>query len=104
MYVCIVFSMIALCARLILLHKLIKFDVAEFVRKVLWSALKVGCISFSITFLFVMRFSIEGMMGFILIGSVSIFSSLGTIYFVGLNKEERKFIRLKIIQMCDRYA
>lgn len=95
-YISILMSSVILAARILLLRNLIKIKVSEFLFNVIAKSIVV-CLVGSIIPIYV-HFSLEkGTMSIIIVGLISLISSIITIFFIGLNNKERKYI-LQIIK------
>lgn len=98
--VSIIINVIALIARLIILKRLINLKMKFFITNVVLKSIFVALISaiFPIGLKFLMD---ESLLRLLSISLAAIFSTISTIYFLGLNQNEKKYImrRLKIIKL-----
>ena len=101
LYVAIFISVLCLCARLYMLRIGIHLNIRLFVVKVLFNILIVSIISaiIPISLQLIMK---ENFMSFVLISSVCLISTAFSIFFIGCNKSERKFVTVKTVQLKQR--
>ena len=93
--VAIIISQCCLAARLLMLRKMIGLSVREYLKKVYVNTLLVSIIS-SIFPLLAMNEMKESFVNFIFLSFLAVFCTGITIYYVGCNKKERKFIQMKL--------
>lgn len=90
-YVSICISIIALVSRLIILRPQIGLPIQKFLKEVL---LLISLVSIAAIIIpSVIRYNLtEGLLRFFVVGAMSIVCTLASIYFLGLNVNERKFL------------
>ena len=91
LYITIIISSIALFVRLFILHGLVKLNINSFISKVIFNSLLVAVISVLIPFGLKESMD-ESFARFLIISFVALLSSTLTIYYIGLNKKEKKYI------------
>jgi hypothetical protein len=91
MYVAIAFSVIALLLRLILLKKMVGFNILAYSKQVLMRVVIMSGLSYGLLFFIVNGFA-EGWIRFFTGGFVSIIVAGLSIFLVGLTKDERVFV------------
>lgn len=94
-FVAIVISQLCLAARLLMLRKMIGISVRKYMQNVYLNTMKVMLLSAIIPVL-VSRCVNESFQNFIFLCIIAIISTGMVIYFVGCNKNERKFVLRKI--------
>lgn len=97
MYVSIFLSVIALCARLIMLKELILLDIKKYIKSVIIKSLMVGGVGCIIPF-FVTHYLSSGSILFFLLNSIlCVLCSLLSIYFFGFDEFEKRYVRNRIV-------
>ncbi|MGQ1946433.1 lipopolysaccharide biosynthesis protein [Geofilum sp. OHC36d9] len=91
MYVAIVFSVIALCFRLMFLKKMVGFNILKYSKQVLMRVVIISVLSYGLLF-FIVRVFQEGWIRFFTGGFVSIIVAGLSIFFVGLTTDERVLV------------
>lgn len=101
MYVCIGSAIIALAARLILLHELVKFSYRRFIATVYARVIPFLLIAFALDW-YIYKFFSQNIYGLIIYGlvSVAIFAILG--YLMALTSQERFFINSRLQAILKR--
>ena len=89
--VAIIVSQLCLVARLCFLRKMIDFPVMEFVKKVYCNVIVVTAISLIVPAVCYLLIS-PGIVRFFVLCSLSVLSSIATIYFVGCNRDDRAMV------------
>ena len=87
---------IQLIYRLFLLRSMISLPVKDFIHKVIIRAMIVALISFFIPTVFHYLIDFDGISKLILVVVISIFSTVVTIYYLGLTGDERNFVYMAI--------
>lgn len=87
---------IQLIYRLFLLRSMISLPVKDFIHKVIIRAMIVALISFFIPTVFHYLIDFDGISKLILVVVISIFSTVVTIYYLGLTGNERNFVYMAI--------
>ncbi|HHX71149.1 MAG TPA: lipopolysaccharide biosynthesis protein [Gallicola sp.] len=95
MYVSIVLTSFNLFVRINIVSKLAKFEVVDFMKKVLFPIFLVVAVSIVIP-LIIKSLMSNGIVEFFIMIITSILSIVNTIYFIGLNKNERSFVKIKM--------
>lgn len=99
--VAIVVSQLCLAARLWFLRRMINFPVRQFIKKVYFNVIGVTLLSLIVpTICYVLM--PPGYMRALILGSLSIFASIVTIYFVGCTREERILVRDAIASILSK--
>lgn len=101
LYIMVIVSVIALFARLTILRSLMSFSARAFVQQVILKVLLVALFSVIIP-LVAMQFVTQEANRFFVISSLSAFSVILMVYFVGLKKQERIFVKDKILQVINK--
>lgn len=96
LYIKIIVSILLLIARLFLLFKMINFPSVKFFYEVLVPLITVTVISVPLPF-FISYFT-DGITGLFYISLSSIISCILSIYFVGINKNEKKYLKNIILK------
>ncbi|NJX15153.1 MATE family efflux transporter [Tamlana crocina] len=94
-YISIIISLICLNLRLLILKKLVNFDIRKFYSDVLWKITIVVIGSTILPIIFLSQFN-EGPIRFILVSCVSVISVISFVYSIGTNKKEKNMIIDKI--------
>lgn len=101
LYVSILMSILALFARLIIIHHLIGLSVMDFTINVIVKVLFVSVIAFIIPFIIKNMFS-QSILRLILLSFASTISVLASIFFIGLSSSERLFVKAKAKKIINR--
>lgn len=96
MYISIVISGICLFLRLWMLRDMIGLSMKDYIIRVLIVVISVSIVAYLIPLFLLFQLE-ESLMRFIIIGFTGLITSIGTIYIIGLSKNERKFL-IQIIQ------
>jgi O-antigen/teichoic acid export membrane protein len=91
----IITTAIAVFARMFFLKKLLRIDYSDYFKYVLWVSFIVFIFSM-IPPLFAHRIMNEGFVRLFVVACVGLFSSLASIYLLGLTQAERKFVNVTI--------
>lgn len=102
MYVSISLSIIALGARLIILKKLISLNIRAYVKRVIVRSLLVGGGAFIIPFAVVQSGYSSTFLSLLLNSVLCIVCSALSIYYFGLDKEEKQFLKEKILVVIKK--
>ncbi len=95
LYVTIIISIVVLFARIRIISTLVNLSFLTFIKNVLFRVILV--VVLSVMFPFVIKYNINQMfVRFFLVCIVSVLSSVLSIYWIGLKKNERSFIKEKI--------
>lgn len=100
--VAICISQCCLLARLYMLKGMIGLSVREYMNKVYFNVLAVTILS-AIIPCFLSYYLHETFISFIMICAISVICTFSVIYFVGCNRNERKFILSKITAIKDKF-
>ena len=100
--IAIFFSVCCLVARLLMLRKMIEFDVVGFTKQVLLNVIFVSFISAIFPIVIYLNLS-EGWMRFVFVVILSFISSSLVIFFIGCNKRERTFILEKTMFVINKF-
>ena len=100
--VAICISQCCLLARLYMLKGMIGLSVREYMNKVYFNVLAVTILSAVIP-CFLSYYLHETFISFIMICAISVICTFSVIYFVGCNRNERKFILSKITAIKDKF-
>lgn len=98
-WVSIIISCIALYFRLYFLKKIIKFNIAHFVKDVLLKI--IGVVVLILVILFGLKFAFQGisdLFAVLLQAAIVVMVNFGAIYFLGITMSERAFIKTIILQ------
>jgi O-antigen/teichoic acid export membrane protein len=87
-YVSIVISVLTLIARLIILQNLVSIKIKYFLKNVIFKTLLISIISIILPLVITYLYDMS-IQRFIIVGFISILSAIGTIYLVGLTKNEK---------------
>lgn len=101
--VAIVISISCEFARLIMLHKMIGLSIRAFIKNVYFNVLTVALLSSIFPYLTAKQLIIDNLFSFLIIVSVSMFSSLTAIYFIGCSKNDRQIIQAAINKAINRF-
>lgn len=104
MYVSIGLSIIALGARLIILRKLILLNIRAYVRSVIVRSLLVGGGAFIIPFAVVQSGYSSTFLSVLLNSVLCIVCSTLSIYYLGLDKREKQFLKEKILVVIKKFG
>ena len=96
LYISISFSIIALFARLIILQNIIQINIKNFFIKVVFKVVLVGFVAIIAPLMIHLMIIEQSLLRFIIVVFIAVVSSLGSIYLIGLNKDEKKYL-LKIV-------
>lgn len=101
--VAIFISMCCLGSRLYMLRGMIKLSIRGFLKSVFLNVVSVSAIAVAIPY-FARGHIADNFLGFIAVSLICAVSTLITIYFVGCNKNERKFVNDKVSQFKAKLA
>lgn len=101
MFISILFSIVALLARLIIVNQLIGFPSKSFVTNVIWNILLVTGISVVITYA-IYQYIPQSFLGFILLGIVTSLIIICLTYLFGLSKNEKSLIHNKMKNLLKK--
>lgn len=99
--IAIILSAFCLFIRLYLYKRIEQFSIRDFCRKVLLNISMVSIVSVILPFLFKPLMH-NGFVDFVLLSVLCLLSGGGTILFIGLNKNERLFLKNKTISIINR--
>lgn len=91
LYISIGISIIALYARLIILKKLINLNITHFFSDIILKTLFISLISLTLPTI-LKHLMVESIMRFLLISCVTLMSTVGTIYVIGLKTNEKNLL------------
>ena len=97
MYVSIIITLLALISRLFMVSNLVNFSIRDYFKKVLAPIILVTVISATPPLL-IQYFFEEDTARILLVITSSLFTFISAGYLIGLNKEERVFLRVKYCQ------
>ncbi len=100
--VAIIVSQLCLAARLWFLRKMIDFPVRQFITKVYFNIIAVTLLSLIVPAICYIAIP-PGYVRVFILGSLSICSSIATIYFVGCTREERAQVRKTIVNIISKF-
>lgn len=100
--VAIIVSQLCLAARLWFLRKMIDFPVRQFITKVYFNVIAVTLLSLIVPAICYIAIP-PGYVRVFILGSLSICSSIATIYFVGCTREERAQVRKAIVNIISKF-
>lgn len=100
--VAIIVSQLCLAARLWFLRKMIDFPVRQFITKVYFNVIAVTLLSLIVPAICYITIP-PGYVRVFILGSLSICSSIATIYFVGCTREERAQVRKTIVNIISKF-
>ncbi len=92
-YTMIIISIIKTIARLWLVKRLINFPIMKYCKNVLFVSVGIGLLSMVLPLLIKMQLPLEGIIHFIVISIISVISSISVIYFIGMTKSERTYVK-----------
>jgi len=95
-YVSIVISCVCLWLRLFLIRRLISLKISDFLKEVLRTVSFVTVLAYLLPGAVLLFAGMDGIADFVLISVGSLISSIVVIYFVGMNAEERDFVKVMI--------
>lgn len=101
LYISISISIIALFVRLIILRNIIQIHVKDFLIKVVFNVIIVGLVTVVLPLTIHLIIIDQSFLRLILVGFTTIISSLGSIYLLGLNKDEKQYF-LEIIMKISK--
>jgi O-antigen/teichoic acid export membrane protein len=101
-YVSIAFSIIALNLRLVILKPLIKVSITKFFKEVILNILIVSLLSFLLPTILHLQFE-EGTIRLLLVILLSMIGTIASIYFFGIDKQEKTFIEKNLSQFYLRF-
>ncbi|WP_372948068.1 oligosaccharide flippase family protein [Mariniphaga sp.] len=95
-------SVTAFFARLSIIIRLLNFSASDFLRQVVLKVLMVTALSCIIPLAVLLFVTEEGLIRFLIVCSLSFFSTIMMVYSIGLNNQERKFVNIKVSQFITR--
>ncbi|WP_278569004.1 lipopolysaccharide biosynthesis protein [Phocaeicola coprophilus] len=95
LFIAIFLSLFCLFIRFYLYKKIERFSIGDFFRKVLLNISIVSIVSIILP-LFFKPLIYNGFSGFVLLSVICVLSGIGTILLIGLNKDERLFLKNKV--------
>lgn len=102
LYVSICISGIALFGRLYILKKLVKLKVISFFKSVILRSVSVGLVAITLPLVIYLN-NDPSLARFFILGISSLISAFCAIYFVGLDKNEKKFFKRKISSFAKEH-
>ena len=99
----IIISQICLCARLFMLRNMVGLSIQRFFRNVYLNVLIVTVIAAIIPF-YIVHISQESFIQFMVLSILSLVCTILTEYYVGCNKQERFFVKLKVLHTIKKIS
>lgn len=101
--IAIIISQFCLATRLLLLRKMIRLSMREFIRRVYINVIRVGICAAAIP-LFIATQLPESFVCFILSSLCAFICTFGSIYYIGCNEREREFVKNKVSQLKYKFT
>ena len=102
LWIGIVISIIALIARLIIIKKLVKLKVHNFIKQVIIICLEISFISLLIPLIISLKLE-NTIMRFLIVSFFSIIISIISVYIFGLDSNEKIYFKKQTIKILNRF-